>query len=75
MEVERKDIADVLPQATEQVEFRGIEVGHARFKRSARLNRKQKKLTDLLIFTFPSVALRVEGLWARDKRDYHVLKR
>jgi len=41
VEVERKDMADVLPQ--------GHRAGG----------------------TVPSIALRIEGLWARDKPDYH----
>ena len=57
-------------KGTEQVEFRRIEVEGMPDSKAARLNRKQKKLTNLLIFTFPSIALRVEGLWARDKPDY-----
>jgi hypothetical protein len=68
--VERKDMADVLPQGTEQVEFRRIEVEGMPDSRSARLNRQQKKLTNLLIFIFPSIALIVEGLWAHDKPDW-----
>jgi hypothetical protein len=52
--------------------FAELKLRACQIQRSARLNRKQKKLTNLLIFTFPSIALRVEGLWARDKPDYHV---
>jgi hypothetical protein len=53
------------------VEFRGIEVeGMPDTKGRLGLNRKQKKPTNLLNFTFPIVALRVEGLWACDKPDY-----
>ena len=60
MEVERKDTADVLPQGTEQGEFAELKLRACQIQRSARLNRKQKKLTNLLIFTFASIALRVE---------------
>jgi hypothetical protein len=51
--------------------FAELKLRACQIQRSTRLNRKQKKLTNLLIFTFPSIALRVEGLWARDKPDYH----
>jgi len=71
MEVERNDLADVLP-APSRWNFAELKLRACQIQRSARLNRKQKKLTNLLIFTFPSIALRVEGLWARDKPDYRV---
>ena len=47
--------------------FAELKLRACQIQRSTRLNRKQKKLTNLLIFTFPSIALRARPIQSADR--------